>query len=101
MAAARPSPISIRRGFDSHLLWSHFQWDRSLVEPNANARAERVVGTVRAERLDWTVVRGRRHLERVLCEYVAHYNEHRPIERPDCILSLIGQTDHDCENMNE
>ena len=24
-----------------------------------------------------------------------------PIERPDCILPLIGQTDHDCENMNE
>ena len=78
MAAARPSPTSIRCEFDSHLRSSHFQWDRSLVEPNANARAERWVGTVRAECLDWTLVRGRRHLERVLCEYVAHYNDHRP-----------------------
>jgi putative transposase len=46
--------------------------------PNANAHAERWVGTVRAECLDWILVRGRRHLERLLREYVAHYNEHRP-----------------------
>jgi transposase InsO family protein len=46
--------------------------------PNANAHAERWVGTVRAECLDWILVRGRRHLERVLREYVTHYNDHRP-----------------------
>ena len=46
--------------------------------PNANAHAERWVGTVRAECLDWILVRGRRHLERVLGEYVMHYNDHRP-----------------------
>src|SRR5919198_5007530 len=46
--------------------------------PNANAHAERWVGTARAECLDWTLVLGRRHLERLLREYVAHYNEHRP-----------------------
>jgi putative transposase len=46
--------------------------------PNANAHAERWVGTVRAECLDWILVRGRRHLERVLAQYVAHYNDHRP-----------------------
>ena len=46
--------------------------------PNANAYAERWVGTARAECLDWTLVLGRRHLERLLREYVAHYNEHRP-----------------------
>jgi transposase InsO family protein len=46
--------------------------------PNANAHAERWVGTVRAECLDWILVRGRRHLERVLHEYVRHYNDHRP-----------------------
>jgi putative transposase len=34
--------------------------------PNANAHAERWVGTVRAECLDWILVRGLRHLERVL-----------------------------------
>ncbi len=46
--------------------------------PNANAHAERWVGTVRAECLDWVLVRGQRHLERVLREYVRHYNDHRP-----------------------
>jgi transposase InsO family protein len=46
--------------------------------PNANAYAERWVGTARAECLDWVLVRGRRHLESVLATYVAHYNEHRP-----------------------
>jgi putative transposase len=46
--------------------------------PNANAYAERWVGTVRAECLDWLLIRGRRHLERVLREYALHYNNHRP-----------------------
>jgi transposase InsO family protein len=46
--------------------------------PNANAHAERWVGTARGECLDWILVRGRRHLERVLREYVRHYNDHRP-----------------------
>jgi transposase InsO family protein len=46
--------------------------------PNANAHAERWVGTVRTECLDWMLVRGRRHLERVLRDYVTHYNHHRP-----------------------
>ena len=46
--------------------------------PNANAFCERWVGTLRAECLDWRLVLGRRHLERVLRTYVAHYNEARP-----------------------
>jgi putative transposase len=46
--------------------------------PNANAFCERWVGTVRAECLDWTLILGRRHLERVLQTYIAHYNEARP-----------------------
>jgi putative transposase len=46
--------------------------------PKANAHAERWVQTVRAECLDWTLVLGRRHLERVLREYVRHYNQQRP-----------------------
>jgi putative transposase len=46
--------------------------------PKANAYAERWVQTVRAECLDWTLVLGRRHLLRLLCAYVRHYNQQRP-----------------------
>jgi transposase InsO family protein len=46
--------------------------------PRANAFAERWVRTVRRECLDWTLVLGRRHLERALRGYVAHYNAKRP-----------------------
>ena len=46
--------------------------------PRANAFAERWVRTVRAECLDWMLVLGRRHLERVLRIYAAHYNGARP-----------------------
>jgi putative transposase len=46
--------------------------------PRANAFAERWVRTVRQECLDWTLVLGRRHLERVLRVYLAHYNQRRP-----------------------
>jgi putative transposase len=46
--------------------------------PNANAFCERWVGTLRAECLDWTLILGRRHLERVLRTYVRHYNQARP-----------------------
>jgi putative transposase len=46
--------------------------------PRANAFAERWVRTVRAECLDWMLVFGRRHLERLLRVYVIHYNRARP-----------------------
>jgi putative transposase len=46
--------------------------------PRANAYAERFVGTARRECLDWTLVLGRHHLERVLAEFVDHYNQARP-----------------------
>ena len=46
--------------------------------PNAGAFAERWVPTVREECLDWMLIRGRRHLERVLDEYVQHSNDQRP-----------------------
>jgi putative transposase len=46
--------------------------------PRANAHAERWVGTIRRECLDWLLVTGRRHLEQVLRAYVDHYNGARP-----------------------
>jgi putative transposase len=49
--------------------------------PEANAFAERWVRTVRMECLDWMLICGRRHLEKVLAEYVDHYNAMRPHRR--------------------
>jgi transposase InsO family protein len=46
--------------------------------PRANAFAERFVRTARAECLDWVLIRGERHLDRVLREFVLHYNHERP-----------------------
>jgi putative transposase len=46
--------------------------------PNANAHAERVIETMRAECLDWTLILGRRHLDRTLRTYAEHYNRGRP-----------------------
>jgi putative transposase len=46
--------------------------------PKANSFAERVVKTLRSEILDWTLILGRRHLDRVLRTYASHYNAERP-----------------------
>jgi putative transposase len=46
--------------------------------PNANAYAERWIGTIRAECLDWLLIVGRGHLEQVLRVYAAHAR--RPCE---------------------
>jgi transposase InsO family protein len=46
--------------------------------PQANTYAERWVGTLRRECLDWILIFGRRHLKQVLRIYVAYYNGHRP-----------------------
>jgi len=46
--------------------------------PNANAYAERWVGSVRRERLDRLLIFGRRQLEQVLRVYARHFNQQRP-----------------------
>ena len=46
--------------------------------PRANVIAERFVRTARSECLDWVLIRSERHLERVLFEFVDHYNHERP-----------------------
>jgi putative transposase len=46
--------------------------------PQANAIAERWIGSVRRECTDRILVISERHLRHVLAEYVDHYNSHRP-----------------------
>jgi transposase InsO family protein len=46
--------------------------------PQANAFAERWVGTARRECLVWLLIRHADHLERVLAAFAAHYNLARP-----------------------
>jgi len=46
--------------------------------PRANVYSERWVRTARAEVTDRMLIAGPRHLRRVLEEYVAHFNRHRP-----------------------
>jgi putative transposase len=69
--------------------------------PRANAICERVIGTLRRECLDRMLILGRRHLETVLAEFVAHYNSQRPHRSlsqraPSALAStaaLIGDVD--------
>jgi transposase InsO family protein len=61
--------------------------------PNANAFAERWIRTVRAECLDWMLILGRRHLDRVLQTYAEHYNGHRPHRALELAAPLDG-ADH-------
>jgi putative transposase len=46
--------------------------------PRANAICERWIGTLRRECTDHLLIYSERHLRRVLTEYLAHYNQHRP-----------------------
>jgi putative transposase len=63
--------------------------------PQANAHAERFVRTARTECLDWMLILGPRHLERVLRIYVEHYNTQRPHRSLDQ-HSPVGTTPPPC-----
>ena len=45
--------------------------------PNLNGRCERFIGTIRWECLDKFIVFGKQHLDYLIAEFVAYYNEHR------------------------
>lgn len=79
--------------------------------PWKNAYAERVIGSIRRECLNHTIVLSEKHLRRVLKEYVRYYNEsrthlglakdppkHRPIEPPGrgtvVALPVLGGLHH-------
>jgi putative transposase len=49
----------------------------SIQAPNANARAERWVGSVGRECLDRLLIFGRRQFEHVLSVYIRHFNQQR------------------------
>jgi transposase InsO family protein len=46
--------------------------------PVANTFAERWIGTLRRELLDRTIIWSQRQLERLVVDYIDHYNLHRP-----------------------
>jgi putative transposase len=81
-AAPLPAPrpdAKLCRGFDDVLRAEGAEIVLTPVQaPRANVYAERWVGTVRAECLDWLLILGRGHLEEVLRVCVRHYNKHRP-----------------------
>jgi putative transposase len=60
--------------------------------PRMNAICERVIGTLRRELLDQSLILGERHLAMVLGEYLAHYNAARPhqsrCQRPPDLQTL-------------
>jgi hypothetical protein len=67
------------RGFDELFRSEGVQVIRApRAAPKARAHAERWVGSARRECLDRLLIISRKHLERVLREYVEHYDTHRP-----------------------
>lgn len=75
----RDRDAKFSRAFDDVWRWTGAAVIRTPVRaPNANAYAERWVGTVRRECLDQLLIVGRQQLVRVLRTYVEHYNRHRP-----------------------
>ena len=46
--------------------------------PVANTFAERWIGSIRRELLDRTIIWDREQLQRLVVDYIAHHNDHRP-----------------------
>jgi hypothetical protein len=75
----RDRDTKFSRSFDTVLRSEGMRIIRTPVRaPNANAYAERVIETIRAECLDSSLIWGRRHLDRTLRTYAEHYNRQRP-----------------------
>jgi putative transposase len=67
------------RAFDAILASEGIEIVRTPIQaPNANAYAERWVGSVRRECLDQLLIFGRHQLEHVLRVYIRHFNQQRP-----------------------
>jgi putative transposase len=89
----RDRDVKLTKAFDAFLQSEGVTVIRTpIAAPKAKAHAERWVGSVRRECLDRILIVSQRHLERVLREYVAHHNEHRPhraLEQQSPILKPI------------
>ena len=76
----RDRDAKFSRPFDAVLRSEGMRVIRTPVwTPDANAHVERVIETIRAECLDWTVILGRGHLDRALRTYAEHYRPPRVI----------------------
>ena len=74
---------------------------RTLVRSTrANAFAERFVRTARTECLDWLLIRGEHHLDRVLREFVEHYNNERPHRGIDLEVPVAYSTFREFTNVD-
>ncbi|MDY7102932.1 MAG: integrase core domain-containing protein [Actinomycetota bacterium] len=66
-------------GFDEVFRTEGFKVLRTPVRvPVANTFAERWIGSIRRELLDRTIVWNQRQLERLVRDYIEHFNQHRP-----------------------
>jgi putative transposase len=89
----RDRDTKFSRSFDEILRSEGARVIRTPIQaPNANAYAERVIDTIRAECLDWTPILSRRHLDRTLRTYAEHYNRERP-HRALALVPPLGEAD--------
>jgi putative transposase len=75
----RDRDVKLTKAFDAFLHSEGVTVIRTpIAAPKAKAHAERWVGSLRRECLDRILIVSRSRLERVVCEYIAHHNTHRP-----------------------